>query len=361
MEPLKNIYNQTFIERLGKKIKQQCSFFDEQLFCASIYQKDWEELALKERMRRITISMHEALPLDYEDNLACFYNIAPSFKGLGGIIFPDYVEVYGLNNWEQSIAALEFLTEYSTSEFAVRPFLLKDQERMLEQMQIWTQSENEHVRRLASEGCRPRLPWGMSIPSLKKDPSPVLPVLEALKTDESLYVRKSVANNLNDISKTHPDLVIDLATAWHGENTYTNWIVKHACRTMLKKGEARVLAIFGYDAGESVELTSVHCEAEQVSIGESISFSFEVFSSIQKKIRVEYAIDYVKANGKRSRKVFHLSETVLEEGKRKRYFKTHSFKDLTTRRHYPGNHTLTVILNGKEKASFNFDIHMQTK
>ncbi|MGP7817941.1 DNA alkylation repair protein [Niallia sp. 01092] len=356
MEPLKNIYNQTFVKNLGQAIKQECSSFDEQQFFVSVFQEDWEQLALKERMRRITVSLHATFTIDYEDVLACFYKIAPAFSGLKGIIFPDYVEVYGLEYWEQSLAALEFLTEYSTSEFAVRPFLLQDQESMLQQMQIWAQSDNEHVRRLASEGCRPRLPWGMSIPKLKKDPQTILPILQALKADESLYVRKSVANNLNDISKTHPNLAVELATSWYGDNTYTNWIVKHACRTLLKKGDSRVLEIFGYNEGESIEMTAVHCEQTQLSIGESMSFSFEVFAPIRKKIRVEYAIDYVKANGNRSRKVFHLSETVLKEEERKLYSKTHSFKDLSTRKHYPGQHTLYIIINGVEKASIDFDV-----
>ncbi|MFT8322883.1 MAG: DNA alkylation repair protein [Bacillus sp. (in: firmicutes)] len=356
MEPLKNIYNRTFVEKLADKMKEECLSFDEQSFFDSVYQQDWEELALKERMRRLTISLHDSLPLDYLEVLDCFYKAAPFFKGLGGIIFPDYIEVYGQNHWEQSIAALQFLTEYSTSEFAVRPYLLHDQEKMLNQMQIWAKSENEHVRRFASEGCRPRLPWGMSIPALKKNPYPVLPILERLKSDDSLYVRKSVANNLNDISKTHPDLVVELATSWYGENTYTDWIVKHACRTLLKKGDSKVLTIFGYDAGESLKISTIHCEKKHLSIGESIAFSFEIYAPNPQKIRVEYAIDYVKANGKRSKKVFHLSETMLQAEQRKAYSKVHSFKDLTTRKHYKGQHTLYLIVNGVERESIDFDV-----
>lgn len=356
MEPLKNIYNKQFLKKLGQAIKTEYINFNEQKFLDLVVQDNWEELALKERMRRITISLHKTIPLEYEEVLACLYKVAPKFTGLLGIVFPDYVEVYGRGYWEESIAALEYFTEYSTAEFAVRPYLLLDQTRMLNQMQMWAENENEHVRRLASEGCRPRLPWGMSIPALKKDPLPILPILEMLKADESLYVRKSVANSLNDISKTHPDVMIEIAESWHGDNPNTNWIIKHACRTLLKKGDIRALQIFGYEDSEGVEITDFICRENTLTIGESIFFSFQITSATEKKSRIEYAIDYVKANGKRNKKVFHLSETVLHQGKKKYYEKIHGFKDLTTRKHYAGIHTLTIFVNGESKAEVDFEV-----
>ncbi|PKG25494.1 DNA alkylation repair protein [Niallia nealsonii] len=356
MEPLKNIYNTLFLQKLAQAIKTEYIDFHEQEFIELAVQDDWEELALKERMRRITISLHKTIPLEYTEVLDCFYKAAPKFTGLAGIIFPDYVEVYGREYWEESISALEYFTEYSTSEFAVRPYLLLDQTTMLDQMKIWAKSENEHIRRLASEGCRPRLPWGMSIPALKKDPFPILPILEMLKADESLYVRKSVANSLNDISKTHPDLMIEIAQRWYGHNPHTNWIIKHASRTLLKKGDIRALRIFGYQNSEGVEITDFICRGTTLRIGESLNFSFQAASAYEKKLRIEYAIDYVKANGKRNRKVFHLSETVLHQGEKRRYEKTHVFKDLTTRKHYAGMHTLTIFVNGERKKEIDFEV-----
>src|SRR5690606_550673 len=144
------------------------------------------------------------LPPDYIEAVGVLKKAAPYFTGLEAMIFPDFVETYGLDHWEASMDALELMTRYSSSEYAVRPFIAKDTERMMAQMLEWAHSDSEHVRRLASEGCRPRLPWAMGLTMLKKDPSPILPILETLKQDESLYVRRSVANNLNDISKDHP-------------------------------------------------------------------------------------------------------------------------------------------------------------
>jgi len=356
MEPLKNIYNTLFLKKLAQAIKTEYIDFHEHEFIELVVQDDWEELALKERMRRITISLHKKIPLEYKEVLFCFYKVAPKFTGLAGIIFPDYVEVYGRECWEESMAALEYFTKYSTSEFAVRPYLVLDQMKMMNQMQTWAKSENEHVRRLASEGCRPRLPWGMMVPALKKDPTPVLPILELLKEDGALYVRKSVANNINDISKTHPNLVMEMAERWYGENNQTNWIVKHACRTLLKKGNIRALRLFGYEESGEVVISDFVCKEQVLAIGENLSFSFQVTSASTKKVRIEYSIDYVKARGTRSRKMFHLSETILQQGEKRRYEKTHAFKDLTTRKHYAGMHTLAIFVNGEKKAEVDFDL-----
>lgn len=152
------------------------------------------------------------------------------------LFFPAFVELYGRQeeDWETSMAALARYTQYASSECAVRRFIVNHEERIMAQMRVWSKDESAFVRRLASEGCRPALPWGQALNRFKKDPSPILPVLEQLKTDPSLDVRRSAANNLNDISKTHPDLMVKLAKAWYGENKDTDWIVKHGCRTLLK-------------------------------------------------------------------------------------------------------------------------------
>jgi len=227
---------------------------------------------------------------------------------------------------------------------------------MMAQMLAWSKHENEHVRRLSSEGCRPALPWAVALPKFKKNPSPVLPILEQLKADPSQYVRKSVANNLNDISKTHPDLVAKIAKDWYGDNEHTNWIVKHACRTLLKKGHRDVLAIFGYDDVSSVEVKDFALGAESVSIGEDINFSFKISTKEATKVRLEYGIDYMKANGKRSRKIFQLSESLSKENESKAYTRKHSFADLSTRKHYPGTHSITLIVNGAERGTLDFEV-----
>ncbi|WP_028775545.1 DNA alkylation repair protein [Shimazuella kribbensis] len=353
MEQLKNIYNERFVDQLNEAIYEVYPSFDRFCFHRLIFQEDWEGLALKQRMRRITEALFEGLPKEYQEALGILYHVAPRFRGLSGIVFPDYVEQYGLDDWDQSMVALATFTPFSTAEYAVRPFLLKDQEKMLTQMLEWSTHPNEHLRRLASEGCRPRLPWGVSIPSLKTNPYPILPILTNLKQDASLYVRKSVANNLNDISKTYPDLVLELANVWYGKNEHTDWIIKHACRTLLKRGDTKALSLFGYH-DESNEILHFRCDLDQVDIGGKMEFSFDIQAKSDNKMRVEYAIDFVKGKGKRNKKVFKVTEIQIRGGETKSYTKTHSFRDLTTRKHYPGVHTLTIIINGIGKASYDF-------
>ncbi|MDT8859676.1 DNA alkylation repair protein [Alkalihalobacillus sp. MEB130] len=356
MKQLKDIYNEVFVSSLGESIIKQFPQFEHEQLMQLTFKEDWPELALKQRMRRITEALYETLPKDYLKALAILHQVEPSIKeGLRGIVFPDYVSKYGLANWESSLQALETFTQYSTSEFAVRPFLLTDPERMLQQFMRWSRHNNEHVRRLASEGARPRLPWGLSIPLLKQNPSLVLPILENLKQDDSIYVRKSVANNLNDISKTHPELVRTIAKQWFGKHPYTDWIVKHACRTLLKQGDSDVLSIFGYEDAETIHIKTLS-STNEVSIGESLPFSFSIQSEQEQKIRIEYAIDYVKARGNRNRKVFKISETSIRKDEIKHYTRTHSFKDLSTRKHYKGIHSLMILINGTEKASFSFSV-----
>jgi 3-methyladenine DNA glycosylase AlkC len=155
--------------------------------------------------------------------------------GLVYIFLPDYIEQYGLEDFESSVKAIENVTRFVSCEFAVRPFILKYGGTMMKKMRTWSLHKSYHVRRLSSEGSRPRLPWAISIPELKKDPSPILPILENLKNDPSEWVRRSVANNLNDIAKDHPGLVIELARKWKGISRETDAIIKHGSRTLLKK------------------------------------------------------------------------------------------------------------------------------
>jgi 3-methyladenine DNA glycosylase AlkC len=273
--------------------------------------------------------------------------------------FPVFVELYGQDeeNWDVSIAALERYTPYASSEMAVRPFIIKHEDRMMAQMYVWSKHENELVRRLACEGCRPALPWAPALNSFKKDPTPILPILEQLKTDSSVWVQKSVANNLNDISKTHPDLVVKLAKNWYGKNEHTDRIVKHGCRTLLKKGNREALAIFGCDDVVSVDVYEFTLGAASVSIGEDITFSFAVSTKEATKVRLEYGVDYVKSNGKRNRKIFKISEISLKENEKKYYTRKHSFADVSVRKHYPGIHSITLIVNGVERGKLDFKLN----
>lgn len=355
-------YNYSTIHELAMRINSIYPTFPADNFIADTIDETWDALGLKARTRRITLSLGKYLPPDYEhalsilDKTIAAYPVGVVDSGL--LYFPDFVEVYGQDEcyWDLSMAALERYTRYSTAEFAVRPFIIKHEARMMVQMASWAGHDNEHVRRLASEGCRPALPWGQALTSFKKDPSPVLLILETLKADPSQYVRKSVANNLNDISKTHPDLITGLAKDWYGKSEHTDWIVKHGCRTLLKMGNRDVLSIFGFTDADGVNVNYFSLDAESVYVGKDITFSFQIEAKKDIKVRLEYGIDYVKANGKRTRKIFKISETLLREDEKKFYTKTHSFADASSRKHYPGIHSVTLIVNGIERDTLNFEV-----
>ncbi|HEK4867599.1 TPA: DNA alkylation repair protein [Clostridioides difficile] len=355
-ELLKNMYNRESLYEVAVAIQSVYNSFKVDEFIKSTMDETWNNLELKARCRKISMSLGMYLPEDYKEALSILEKSVTGFYF--AFFFPDFVEVYGQDdiNWDLSISALERNTEYWSSEFAVRAFIIKDEERMMAQMRKWSKHKSEHVRRLASEGCRPQLPWGQAISKFKKDPRPVLPILEQLKTDTSTYVQKSVANNLNDISKTHPDLVISIAKDWYGKNKSTNWIVKHGCRTLLKKGNRDVLALFGYDDTTSINIQDFTLETTSISIGEDLTFSFNILAKKATKTRLEYGIDYMKSNGKRNRKIFKISEVSLKENEKKSYMKKHSFADVSVRKHYPGIHSITIIINGVEKGKLDFEL-----
>lgn len=360
-EPLKHVYNRAFLQQLGQKLQSVYAPFDRESFIAAVMDESWEGLELKERMRKITTELGAALPRAYPEALDVLFAIDESCRGFPYLIFPDFVEVHGLadEHWDLSMQALERFTSKSSAEFAVRAFIMKDQARMMEQMERWSRHPDEHVRRLSSEGCRPRLPWGQALPAFKKDPQPILPVLEQLKEDSSLYVRKSVANNLNDIAKDNPMLVIEIARRWKGEHPGTGWILRHGCRTLVRKGLPEALALFGYSSPEEgvplAAAASISAEPSALEIGDvsELAYELRVREGEPARIRVEYGIDFVKAKGKVSRKLFLLADKTVPGGARIAGSRTHSWADLTTRRHYPGEHRISLLVNGAEVAHTN--------
>ncbi|MCC3380666.1 hypothetical protein ACFQ5D_10570 [Paenibacillus farraposensis] len=358
-EPLKNIYTEDFLRLFGERVQTAYSSFDTQKFILQVMDETWNELELKERIRRISLTLGACLPNRYKEALNILLAIDEHCSGFPYLFFPDFVEVFGQGkqHWDLSMKALERFTSKSSAEFAVRPFLLHEPERMMRQMTAWAGHPSEHVRRLASEGCRPRLPWGQALPIFKRDPAPVLAVLELLKADPSLYVRKSVANNLNDIAKDHPDTVIVTARRWKGTNPDTDWIVRHGCRTLIRKSNPEVMALFGYaddmDGEPLVTQASLTANPAMLKIGDSceLSYVIQLRGGEAVRVRVEYGIDFVKAKGHVSRKMFLLSDKTVPGGTRLTGTRTHHFADLTTRRHYSGVHRIALFVNGQEAAS----------
>ena len=360
-EPLKNLLNHALLSKLALDIQSVHSSFQADEFIQSTIDKTWNDLELKERTIKITENLGKFLPAEYETAISIIDKVVMNYgTWLDGHawFFPVFVELYGQDeeNWDISIAALERYTPYASSEAAVRPFIIKHEERMMAQMYAWSKHENELVRRLACEGCRPALPWAPALNNFKKDPAAILPILEQLKNDPSVWVRKSVANNLNDISKTHPELVIKIATEWYGKNEHTDWIVKQGCRTLLKNGNRETLTLLGYDDVTSIDVDGFSLGAPAVSIGDDFNFSFSISAKHAVKVRLEYGVDYVKSSGKRNRKIFQISKVSLKSNEKKTYARKHSFADVSTRKHYPGIHSITLIVNGAERGTLDFEL-----
>ncbi|SDW67743.1 DNA alkylation repair protein [Paenibacillus sp. CF384] len=356
-EPLKLMYDMPFLRRFAELTASEWPPFERERFIQLVIGEGWEELELKGRIRRITESLGAVLPASYPEALAVLLAIHERCSGFPYLFFPDFVERYGLSDWERSMHALAKFTIQSSAEFAIRQFLIQETERTMARMMEWAQSDNEHLRRLASEGCRPRLPWGQALSMFKRDPSPILPLLELLKCDPSLYVRKSVANNLNDIAKDHPDVVKAIAARWKGQHALTDWIVRHGCRTLIKAADPEIMALFGYEEGAAqscVDAAEIEVMSDKVEIGGivQVSYAMRLTDSANEpvKLRIELGVSYVKAGGKVSQKRFLLSDKRTAPGARLTGGKKLDFTDLTTRKHYPGLHRLELIVNGAPVA-----------
>ena len=366
-EPLKNIYKPDFFEALIPHIQKVMPAFDKQAFLQAIFDQEWPMKELRERMRHIAICLDQYLEGDYAQK--CQY-ITEIFHEIGRgrtgeeeygfeyMFFPDFIQVFGLEEYDTSINTIEEITKYSSCEFAIRPFIQKHPEKMMDQMLEWSTHPHSMVRRLSSEGCRPRLPWGMGLPFLKKEPAPILPILEQLKNDTSETVRRSVANNLNDISKDHPDLIISLAKSWQGQSSETDWIIKHACRGLLKQGHPEVMQLFGFGSIEKIHIDNFKVLTPVVRIGDALEFFFDLNNNDEKalKLRLEYGLYYLKANGSLSRKVFMISEKEYAPGSTTPIHRKQSFKVITTRKFYPGMHEVSVIINGQEVEKGEFEL-----
>lgn len=357
-ELLKKVYTKNYVENLALKIKENYIDFDINSFIDTVFDENWKELELKERMRRISICFNDFLPMEYNKQLEILVLSKQELSydesmALPSMVFQDFVEVFGLNDYDSSIKALEEFTINSSSEFAIRQFILKYEDKTMNQMKIWAKDSNLHIRRLASEGCRPRLPWAIALPKYKKDPSKVLEIIEILKNDKSKYVQKSVANNLNDISKDNPHLVIDFVAKNLGITKDLDWICKHASRTLLKKGEKKILELFGFFDSSHVDIIDFKYDTS-LNIGDDLKFSFNMKSDKSiGNLRVEYIIYYLKSNGKHSSKVFMINQNEIKS-KQKNFAKKQSFKNMTTRKHYAGEHFISIVLNGEEKLKRSF-------
>lgn len=373
MEPFKEFINQKVVETLGDIFLRVYPDFDRPTFI-NIALDGLDKLELKQRVSQVTGALAETLPDDFE--ALCTILVAAlhpsedtareeiefSEEGAcGWAVWPltELVALRGLGHPELALPALYEMTKRSTSEFDVRPFLDQHTDRSLAVFQEWTQDPNRHVRRLASEGSRPRLPWGMRLQKFVEAPDLILPILDALKDDPEEYVRRSVANNLNDIAKDHPELVADIAADWlKGASKDRQRLVKHACRTLIKQGHQKTLSSFGYQPVEPNDV-KLSVRTPTVNYGGALEFDLSLGGLPNGTgLMIDYAIHFVKANGKKSPKVFKWKDLKSHSGGALEDSRTHAIKPITTRVYYPGEHLIEIIVNGRSVAQAEFTLNM---
>lgn len=355
---LKEIFDRARLRHFADETAAIWPGFDRARFL-SLATDGLDDLGIMQRMRQTAGAFGQTLPGDYPTALAILRDLAPRIRhGFASITLSEFVAIRGRDDFDRSMEALHVFTRFGSAEFAIRHFLRDDFERTLAVMQGWARDENEHVRRLASEGSRPRLPWSFQLKNLIADPAPTAPILHALKADDSLYVRKSVANHLNDIAKDNPDYLLDCLSGWDRDDARTAWIVRHALRTLIKKGERRALALIGTTGEAQVTVEHFTVTPAVIQLGERIALSARIVSTAteHQKLVVDYAIHYVKKNGATSRKVFKLKTFDLASGEAVALAISQTIRDFTTRTHNAGLHKVEFMLNGQVLADSGFEL-----
>jgi 3-methyladenine DNA glycosylase AlkC len=359
-EPFKNWFNETLYRQIAVELAAIEPKLDQKKFLA-LTLDGLESRELMDRLRQTAIAAEAALPGAYRDKLAVLCKAAPRLKhAFVSISFCDFVARQGLDDFEHSMKALGFLTPFGSAEFAVRPFIQREPARALALMRKWASDKNEHVRRLASEGSRPRLPWGARLSAIVAKPDLTAPILETLKADPALYVRKSVANHLNDIAKDHPDWVLDRVESWDRTYTGTAWIIRHALRTLVKKGHPRALALLGVNsaAAAQVKILKFEISPTKLLLGDKFELTAELTAKGKKPLPlvIDYVLHYARARGKTSAKVFKWAETTLQPGKPLVLTKRQTIRDFTTRKHHTGLHRIELQVNGQRLAETAFQL-----
>ena len=359
-QPFKNWFDAARYKLIAKTLAEIEPNFDRKKFLR-LTLDGLEKRELMDRLRQTAIAAEAALPGSYREKLAVLCLATPRIKhGFVTVSFGDFVARHGLDDFEHSLEALKYLTPFGSSEFAVRPFIQRYPARALAILRTWANDKDEHVRRLASEGSRPRLPWGARLAAIVANPELTAPILEALKADPALYVRKSVANHLNDIAKDHPEWVLDSVASWDHTNAGTAWIIRHALRTLVKKGHPRALTFFGVDsaAAKHVAVRRFTVAPARINLGGSVLLMAELSSTTNKELPlvIDYVVHYAKAGGATSAKVFKWTEARLLPGQSLTLTKRQTIRDFTTRKHHAGRHRVELQVNGQRIAETSFQL-----
>ena len=352
-------------EALGNQISGAMPGFDRKRF-VRLATKGLADLEMSDRVKQFSVALRKTLPDSVPEAMCVLVGSLPAemedCESLtdGWLQWPvgQFILEYGVDYFEESMVAMIALTKRFSAEFAVRPFADRYPEITMHRLLDLTSDVNPHVRRWCSEGIRPRLPWGSKLRGLVEDPGPIWPILEALKDDEELYVRRSVANNLNDIAKDHPAAVVECCRKWMAEPTAEReWLVKRALRTLIKDGDASALEVVGYGRARGVEL-EFEIAPKAISVGESIEMEVSVGSSHRRSqnLMIDYVVHYVRKNGKTSEKVFKWKSLSILEGDSVTLTKRHSMRMTTIRALYVGRHRVEIQVNGERLAEAHFDL-----
>ena len=363
-EPFKNQLGEDRIRIISQHLKRAYNNFDEKAFLDDALRK-LDGLSLMERSRQIVTSMEMHLPADYEKAAAILLkamsplNQQEDDQGIHSwlaVPVSEYLGKNGLNHFSVAMGALAKVTPYFSSEWGIRYLLEAEQDESLVLLMKWCKHPHEHVRRLVSEGSRPRLPWGFQLKSFIQDPQLTFPLLDELKDDESDYVRLSVSNHLNDISKDHPDWLQSKLADWVvKDNPIRMKLIRHACRTLIKQGHEPTLKMLGY---ERVKVTDIQLSLakDKIQYGEALQFDLSFNGPKNHPMILDYAIHFQKADGSLSPKVFKWKTSQLSGSGKFKGKKSHGIKPITTRRYYNGAHELELLLNGQSIAKRPFEL-----
>jgi 3-methyladenine DNA glycosylase AlkC len=366
-EPLKNYYGPDVPARIARMIKEVDSGFDEDAFLADALD-GYQALELTPRARQIAQALGRHLPQDYERAIEILIaSLGPKLQaaeltGIDVFVYLPHVffiAEFGVDHFEASMRAQYELTQRFSAEYSIRVFLERYPQQTLGRLREWAFDSNAHVRRLVSEGTRPRLPWAPRLRAFQDDPRPVLELLDILKDDPELFVRRSVANNLTDIGKDNPAALIETCRRWMRDaSPQRSWLVRHALRSAVKRGEPEALEILGFLPATGVQVGEIDITPAMASIGDSITFTVELSNegSATQRLLIELRVHFVKANAHPSPKVFALKELELRPNGSVQLTKKISLAQHTTRTHYPGQHRVEVLVNGRPSATGVFDI-----
>jgi 3-methyladenine DNA glycosylase AlkC len=370
-EPFKNFIDRALVGAAGRHLQQAWQGFDRPRF-ERLALDGLDALELKARAMHVADALEATLPADFEAAAHVIEAaLAPpqdpdrdglpggSGDGLAGWIgwpLGEFVVRRGLHHPQRALRVLREITQRFTSEFAIRPFIVAYPALVFETLAKWVHDPSAHVRRLVSEGTRPRLPWGLQLKSLVADPTPALPLLAALQDDPSGYVRRSVANHLNDIAKDHPDLVVDwIRRHLPDASRERRALLAHASRTLVKRGHRPMLEAWGVGAAWQ---GAVHLQVSprRIRIGESLRLEVRLSSTAHQpqSVVIDYAVHHRRADGTNAAKVFKGWTLTLEPGFTRALTKTHSMRPVTTRRYHPGPHEVDLRINGHEVARSGF-------